>query len=406
LIFIIKRIEKMQIWKKNLYIIWVTQFLAVGGINMVLPFLPFFIRQLGVSSMEQERIWSGWAYAGPFLLSFLTTPLWGSLGDKYGRKFMAVRAMFGLGISQILVGFAQSPFQLVFFRMIQGVVSGFIPAAIALVAANTPKENTSYSLGVLQTSLASGSIIGPLIGGALSDIMGYRYIFFINAGTCILMGFFLMKGFQEIAVNKEEEKHFKIIDNYKFIFSRKHLLGSVIIIFFTQTALMMNGPIFALFVESMLKNNNHIAMITGFLFGIAGIANVITAPLWGKKNDKEGASGKTLFIVLNLAGISLFMHAFVNQPYQVLVLRFMLGVAIGGILPTLYSIMSHSTPLERRGGVLGISSSFTVLGNMIGPLVGGYLASLGNFNFVFFSSGAVVFFCAIFITRSLNNISE
>jgi MFS transporter, DHA1 family, multidrug resistance protein len=390
----------MEVWRKNLYTIWFIQFIAIGGISLILPFLPFFIRELGVTSPEQERIWSGWAYAGPFLLSFISTPIWGALGDRYGRKLMSVRALFGLGISQILVGLSQTPLQLVIFRMIQGVVSGFIPAALALVAANTPREKSGYALGVLQTSTASGSIIGPFIGGALSDLVGYRVIFFFNAGLCVILGFYLIYSFKEISTVSENDEKISIFDNFKFIFNQKHLIASVVIILLAQSAIMTNQPIFALFIESMVKDRTYLATITGLVFGIIGIANVISAPWWGKRNDRTGPN-KNLYYALLGAGIAVFLHSFMNSPYQIAIVRFFLGFCIGGILPALYTIMSNETPVSRRGGVLGISSSFTILGNMIGPILGGYIASFTNFQFVFWFGASLLIICSFYAKKFL-----
>lgn len=386
----------MEIWKKNLYIIWISQFFAIGGISLVLPFLPLFIRELGVISIEEERIWSGWAFAGPFLLSFLSTPFWGALGDKYGRKAMTVRAIFGLGISQILVGMSQTPFQLVFFRMIQGVVSGFIPAALSLVSSNTPKEHNGYALGVLQTSTAAGSIMGPLLGATLAAFFGFRIIFFINAALCIVIGFFIIYGFKEVVRTNKNEKTYTIFDNFKFIRERRHLFLAVIIIFLAQGSIMSNQPIFTLFIETMVTDPRYLATIAGAIFSIAGVANVIAGPIWGRKNDKTGSS-RNLTIALFIGAFSIGLHSLATNPYHVAILRIFLGISIGGILPSLYTLMSNETPLERRGGILGVSSSFTVLGNMLGPITGGYVASFFGFQAVFILGAVILIFSGVIV---------
>ena len=158
----------MEVWKRNLYVLWGTQFLAMLGMNLVVPFLPFFVRELGVSEGE-VAFWSGAAFSGTFLSAFFATPFWGSLGDRYGRKVMVVRALFGLAVSQVLVGLSQDVYQLVLFRLLQGGISGFIASSLALVSTNTPKNRIGYALGVLQSSTASGMVLGPFVGGLLAD---------------------------------------------------------------------------------------------------------------------------------------------------------------------------------------------------------------------------------------------
>src|SRR3990172_4468911 len=146
----------MEIWKKNLVIIWICQFVAMIGMSAIVPFLPLFVRELGVTSLEETAYWSGLVFAGPFFISFFLIPIWGNLGDRYGRKIMTVRAVFGLAVAQ------------------------------ALVAANTPKEKTGYALGLLQSATAAGTVLGPLLGGLISELFGFRSVFFIVAGFVII----------------------------------------------------------------------------------------------------------------------------------------------------------------------------------------------------------------------------
>lgn len=165
-------------WKKNLYVMWICQFLAMVGMSSVVPFLPLYIRELGVTTIEETSKWSGLVFAGPFFVSLFLSSIWGNLGDKYGRKIMTIRATFGLATAQVLIGFSQDINQLFLFRMLQGGLSGFLPAAMALIASNTPEEKTGYSLGVLQSSTAAGTVLGPLLGGVIADLISFRAVFF------------------------------------------------------------------------------------------------------------------------------------------------------------------------------------------------------------------------------------
>ncbi|MCI0706336.1 MAG: MFS transporter, partial [Ignavibacteriae bacterium] len=196
--------KPVEPWRKNLYIIWASQFIAMMGMSLVVPFLPFYIRELGIQSNDEIARWSGLVFAGPFFVSFFSTPIWGYLGDRYGRKIMTVRAIFGLGISQIFIGFSQSVEMLFFFRMVQGGISGFLAASLALVSANTPREKSGYAVGILQTATSSGNVFGPLVGGTLADAFGYRPIFFIVAGLCTIAGLVIIRFVREDVQPKPE----------------------------------------------------------------------------------------------------------------------------------------------------------------------------------------------------------
>ena len=196
----------MNSWRKNLYSIWIAQFIAMIGMSMVIPFLPFYVRELGVTDPREVEIWSALSFAGPFISAFIMTPIWGSLGDKYGKKSMVLRAIFGLALSQLLIGLSENVIQLVILRVLQGGVSGFIAASLALVSATTPKEKSGYAIGVLQTSISAGTIIGPVLGGLLSDMTTYSTVFMITASICLISGILIFFIVKEPRIEKKGEK--------------------------------------------------------------------------------------------------------------------------------------------------------------------------------------------------------
>ena len=155
----------MPQWQRNVYAIWIAQFLAMVGLTLIVPFLPFYIRTLGVATTQDVERWSGFLFAAPFLVQTLAAPLWGVLGDRYGRKMMVLRAMLGIGLTNMLSAVVGNVGQLVALRAIQGGVSGFVAAGNALVTATIPADRMGAALGLLQTSLTGGGIIGPLVGG-------------------------------------------------------------------------------------------------------------------------------------------------------------------------------------------------------------------------------------------------
>jgi len=363
----------MELWRKNLYILWGTQFLAMLGMNLVVPFLPFFIRELGVTDPDDLAWYSGLVYSGPFFLSMIFTPLWGILGDRYGRKPMVVRALVGLGIAQVFVGLSQSVWQLFAFRVLQGAISGFIPSALALVSTNTPKERTGYALGVLQSSSAAGMVLGPFVGGVLADLVGYRAIFFITAGLCLTGALVVIMQVREIERAGPEARAFSVFDNLRLMLTDRQLRLVAFLFVAGQMSVLMVEPLFALFIESCQTETRYISTLAGGIISIAGIFMIISAPWWGKRNDRKGYRTH-LAVALGVTGVCYAGHILVTDLFQLSALRAFLGFARGGVLPALYSITSSSSPPERRGGMMAIASSLTVLGNLLGPVTGGFIA--------------------------------
>jgi len=381
-------------WKRTLYTLWGAEFLAALGISLIIPFLPFYIRELGVSELSEVKRWSGFIYAAPFLVATFSTPLWGWLGDRYGRKAMLLRALFGFALTSLLMAFAQTVQQLFILRLIQGGVSGFIAATLTIAATTTPREHMGYAMGVLQTSLTTGTIFGPFFGGLLADQIGYRNIFFITGVFGLMAGALVFWLVQEKDSSRDRRWVGGWTSNFRFVFTSPPLLtifaGSVVV----QFAIMSVQPVLSLFVESLGPGSEHLATIAGGVFAVAGLASLLSAPFWGKNGDRIGYK-RVLSITLLGGGITFFPQAFVNRIYQLFLLRFVHGLFGGGILPALNTLTTLNVPEERRGGVLGIARSGLLIGSVLGPISGGYLAASLGIRSVFILAGifmiAVVF---------------
>lgn len=391
----------MTYWKKNLYIVWICQFLTMVGMSSIVPFLPLFIRELGVTNLNETARWSGLVFAAPFFLSFFLAPVWGNMGDKYGRKIMTLRAVFGLAIAQILIGFSQNVTHLFLGRILQGFLSGFLPAAMALVAANTPEEKTGYALGLLYSATAAGNIFGPLIGGVVSDLIGFRNVFFFVGGLLIATGLFVLFFVKE-EKKTEVGKKFSFIDNWKFLLNEKVLRYSAIMITVTALGLSFIRPIFVLYIETLQIPLKFLPTITGALYSIVGIFSTIFAPVWGKRAAKSGIKKNIIYASI-LTGLMYAAHSLVVNPYALIPLRIFLGIGYGALLPLLFTSLSNNIPVERKGGVLGVGSSFQILGNMIGPIIGGFSAGILGLKVSFVLTGISFFLLAILAVLKLKD---
>jgi len=389
----------LEPWKRNLYSLWTAEFLAVLGMALVLPFLPFYIRELGAVEPEEVKRWSGLIYAAPFFLAIFTGPLWGWLGDRYGRRMMLIRAIFGFAATSFLMAFAQTVTQMFIFRLIQGGVAGFIAATLAIVATTTPRQHMGYAMGILQTSLTTGGVIGPLVGGFLADLIGYRNIFFLTGGLGFLAGFLVILLVQEDGKPGEKRKSLGLFSNYRFVFTSPILSTIFVASLLVQLAIMGIQPILSLFVESLWSRAESLSTMAGFVFGVTGFASLIAAPYWGKRGDRIGYK-KTLVITSLATGISYAPQGWATDVYQLLILRFVQGLFVGGILPALYTLTSLNAPDERRGGILGITRSGLLIGNAAGPVSGGFLAASLGMRPIFFFTAALL----ILVTLGANKL--
>ena len=364
----------MELWRKNLYSLWFAQFIAAVGLSMIIPFLPFYLRELGIVERESVKIWSGLIFSAPFMVSAFLQPIWGILGDRRGRKPMVVRAMLGLTLANFLMGFAQSAPQLLILRFFQGSLAGFVAPSLALMASCAPREKTAQALGTLQSALVSGMILGPLLGGLLAHFMGYRPIFFWTGFFCLSSAIIVIRFVKEEFVRQEKEKRSGLREQFRYVFRSPELRIMLFLLTLVQFSIMIVAPFLSLYVEFLKVSPEYVGLMTGVVFGITGVANASTAPFWGKRADRVGYRK---ILRVSLTGITLFTlpQALVTNVYQLLILRAGLGFFASGVIPTINTIVQRSTAEKDRGGIYGIFQSGLLVGNMVGPLIGGFLAA-------------------------------
>ncbi len=360
------------------------------GMSMFHPFLPLYLRSLGVTGKGELETMSGLIYAAPFFSAVIATPIWGYFGDRHGRKLMVMRASFGLALATAVMGFATSASQLLLLRVLQGAISGFLAAAVALMASAAPRERLGYALGTLQTAVPSGTILGPMIGGALADLIGARNIFFVTAGFNLLGGLAVLWLVREAKRPQPTGGFERIIENYRYVFGTPQLRLLFFVLLAGQFALMSLIPIMALYVEDLGTHGKLVATLTGAIIGVTGLANLVAAPRWGRRSDKHGYK-PTLKRALIGAGLFAIPQGLVFAPWHLLLIRIPYGLMIGGIVPSVHAMIGLRAPDDRRAGTLGVTSTALMLGNMAGPLLGGTVAGVFGLRAVFIVSGLVLF---------------
>ena len=159
-------------YRRNLYVLWLATFLVSASWTQVIPFLPLFLSQLGVT--ENLNFWSGLAVSAHFITGMIMMPVWGKLGDRFGRKPMLIRAGLSLSVIYFLTSLSTEAWHVVAARLANGALTGFIPMSISLVGTNTPPQYSARYVASVQTSSAIGTIVGPVIGGTLAGIFGVR----------------------------------------------------------------------------------------------------------------------------------------------------------------------------------------------------------------------------------------
>ena len=387
-------------WKQNLAIAWIGCFLTGAGFSLVMPFLPLYVEQLGVTGHEALNMWSGLVFSITFLFSAIASPFWGGLADRKGRKIMLLRSALGMSVVMVFMGLAQNIWQFLLLRALLGLLGGFVPNANALLATQIPRNKSGWALGTLSTGTVSGALLGPLAGGWLADQYGLRPVFLMTASVlflCFLLTLFFIRE-KFVPVNKKEMLHAK--DVFASLKSPRLVLSLFVTTLIIQVATGSIAPILTLYVRELAGNVGNIAFISGMIASVPGVAALLSAPRLGKLGDRIGPE-KILFAALIVSVLLLIPMAFVQAPWQLGVLRFLLGATDGALLAAVLTLLIYNASNQVAGRIFSYNQSFRDIGNVTGPLIGAAVSASYGFRCVFFVTAGVVLFNALYTGISM-----
>jgi DHA1 family multidrug resistance protein-like MFS transporter len=362
-------------WKRTLYIIFFAQIVTSIGFSCFFPFLPLYVAELGSKTRLSTEFLAGLAFSAQAFTMMIASPIWGTIADRYGRKLMVQRAMFGGAIVICLMGFARSAEELVLLRACQGMITGVIGAHNALVAAVVPREKTGYAMGLLQVGLGVGVALGPVIGGILADFLGYRAAFYVTSIMLFISGVIVFFGVQENFQPKDTDrgKRRSLLSKWRAILAVPGVLITYAMRFISQFGRMMVFPILPLFIQSLLVDPARLNTITGAVSGVHSIFTTLSALYLGRLGDRIGHR-RILIWSLIAAALFYIPQSSIQTAWQLLVLQALAGMALGGIIPAIGALLARYTQQGDEGTVYGLDNSVHSGARALAPMVGAGVA--------------------------------
>ena len=394
----------MELWKRNLIICCIADFIVSIGMSQMSPMLPLYVAELGIHEPGEVARWSGIIFGCNFISLAIFSPIWGRLSDRFGRKPMVLRASLWLSVIMFGMGVAQNVWQLTGLRLLQGALSGFQAAVVPLITQETPADRSGWALGVLFASQVSGALIGPLFGGLLAELIGYRGTFFVISAFCFA-GFLSLLFIHESFHPCTKEAADSLPHVWHTLPQPRLILGLFITTLVMQFAIMALQPLITVYITQLLTAPDHTALIAGAVFSCSGFASMLTASSLGHLSDRIGAQ-KILLASLVLAGLCFIPQAFVRTPAELGVLRFILGIAIAGLLPSVNSLIRQYTPVTCLGRIYGLNQSAQFIGMFSGAVLGGQLAAAIGIRNVFFVTAALLLLNAIWCRITVLHTAE
>jgi DHA1 family multidrug resistance protein-like MFS transporter len=383
-------------WRRNLVIAVFGSFSTAVSLTMLLPILPQFVEQLGAGSQAAVIQWSGVAFGATFLGTALTSPLWGRLADRFGRKPMLVRAALGMTVFMSLIGVAHSVYQLVALRLLAGLIGGYNSAATVMVGTQAPSTRAGWALGVLSTGAVAGSLLGPLVGGLLPGWIGMRATFFAGGGIiamAALLTIFLVKEDFDPAKDSRRQTVVKSA-------ARPHQTNRAVVAALIVTAMMVLlanmsiEPIITVYIAGLDVHADHLTRIAGVVMAASALGSMLTAPRLGALADRIG-SWKVIIGCLVVTGLVMIPQALVTDWRELAGLRLLMGMSLAGLLPAINKLARQAVAEGGAGQMLGYLQSAQSAGMVVGPLVGGAIGVHLGLGSVFYVTGAMLIACSL-----------
>ncbi|KOF57373.1 MULTISPECIES: multidrug efflux MFS transporter [Clostridium] len=389
----------MKLWRRNLVVCWVGMFITAIGMSQIAPILPLYVNHLGVHNTNSIEQISGIAFGVTFIVSAIFSPIWGKAADKFGRKPMLLRASLGMSIVIGSTGFATNIYQLIGLRLLQGVITGYTTACITLIATQADKEHAGWALGTLSTASVSGALLGPIIGGFIDEVIGPQGVFFIT-GSLMVVVFIATLIFVKEDFKRSDKKVMSAKEIWSILPDKGILITMFITAFVLQLALYSIEPIVTVYIKQLSHDGSHVALISGLAFSASGLASIISAPRLGRLSDKIGAR-KVILGSLIAAGVFFIPQAFVKSPWQLMGLRFLLGLATAGLIPSVNTLVKKLSPEAVTGRIFGYSMSAQYLGTFAGSVFGGQISSHFGIRSVFFVTSTLLLLNALWVYETV-----
>jgi len=362
-------------WRRNQAAVTGATFIGFTGFTLVMPFLPLYFGQLGVSDPADVAIWSGLSLGVTPAVTAAMAPAWARLADRFGRKMMVVRSLVSFVIIMALMGLVQHPWQVLALRAVQGFFAGYGPIALTMAAESAPPDQVATAIGFVQTAQRLGPALGPVIGGTLAQAVGIRRSFFASSSVYFLALLLVLVGYRESRAHRVP--HHEPVGG-KITFATLAAVPDFVLLVFTVFGLQVVdrslGPILPLYLSEIGIDADRIPLLAGVLFtivaGAAAVGNQVSPGLLRRR------SAALLIPAMAAVGAGASLVFGITAPWAVLVaVACVFGFALGVATTCTYAAATHGVPMSSRGVAFGYLTSAYLIGLAVSPVLAGLIGA-------------------------------
>ena len=362
-------------WRRNLYSVTAASFIGFTGFTLVMPFLPLYFEQLGVSDVGEISLWAGMSLGVTPAITAFMAPLWGRLADRHGRKIMVERSLVSFVVVMAAMAFVSRPWHVFALRAIQGLFAGYGALALAMAADSAPKEHTAYAIGFVQTAQRLGPALGPVFGGLVAQAVGLRRAFFVTSAFYAVALILMAVGYDERAVVKragDADSDGRV--SFKSILAFENFVLLMVVIFGLQFVDRSFGPVLPLFVAGLGVDSHAVPLIAGLLFSIAAGAAAAGNQLCGRLLQ-NGSARSAIATTCGVAAVGVAGFLVTRSAWWLMLPTAVFGVGIGAATTAAYTAATAVIPSNARGTGFGLLTTASLVGLAVSPIASGLLGA-------------------------------
>jgi DHA1 family multidrug resistance protein-like MFS transporter len=384
-------------WRRNLFAVTTASFIGFTGFTLVMPFLPLYFQQLGVHDVGEIALWSGLSLGVTPALTAVMAPFWGRLADRYGRKVMVERSLLSFVVVMAAMAYVTRPWQVFALRAVQGFFAGYGALTLAMAADSAPRDRTAYAIGYVQTAQRLGPAIGPIVGGAVAQVVGMRRAFLVTSCFYVVAAVLLFFMYDEKQAPHAEVSAERGRVTFRNVLAFENFILLMAVIFGLQFVDRSFGPVLPLYVAQLGTPVDRVPIVAGVIFSIAAGTGAVGHHVCGRLLRRlparrviawsvaAGAVGAVIYLLAGGVGL-----LFLATP--------IFGIAIGVATTAAYTAASSVMPASARGAGFGLLTTASLAGLALSPIVNGMLAAT-SIRAVFLLDAVALIGLAVIVSR-------
>lgn len=363
-------------WRRNLAAVTVATFIGYTGFTLVMPFLPLYFEQLGVTDTGSIAVWAGVSLGVTPAVTALMAPVWARVAERYGRKLMVARSLFSFVVIMTALAFVTAPWQVFALRAFQGLFAGYGMLALTMAAESAPTVEMANAIGWVQTAQRLGPALGPVIGGALAHAFGLRMAFVAAAGLFLGALILVLVGYREgPRRTSQAATGTESVATLRTLLAVPHFALFLGMIFSLQMVDRSFGPVLPLYLMEIGTPVSRVPVVAGLVFtmaaGSAAVGNQVCGWLMRRVTVSQLVVGASA-----LAAVGALVFSAGPGSATILTAAAIFGFGIGVAFTTVYTVAGHRVPEHARGVAFGYLTTASLSGLALSPVLSGALGAL------------------------------